>query len=294
MERSFQMDKIQYFRPKTLEEVLHAARRMRGLTKYVAGCTNIIPDMRASALSPKLLVDLSGLKGLNSIKENGESISIGALTTIAEIETSEIIRQKAPLLSLAAKQLGNPLVRNRATIGGNLADASPAADMAPPLLALEASIHTRNSRGGRRKIPLDKFFLGPNKTCLLKDEIITKITFSVPNAAAHGSYMKLGLRNATAISVVSLAVLLELKRNVCQKARVALGAVAPTPIRAYQVEKNLEGAVINPEAIQESSSLLTKEISPISDIRASAEYRRWVTSVLFRRAIREALNGEKK
>lgn len=287
------MEEIQYVRPKNLEEVFHAAKRMRGLTKYVAGCTNIIPDMRASDLSPKLLVDLSGLKGLNSINEDAKSISIGALTTIAEIETSKIIRIKAPILADAAKQLGNPLVRNRATVGGNLADASPAADMAPPLLALEASIHTRHGRGGRRKISLDKFFLGPNKTCLEKDEIITKITFSVPEGSAHAGYMKLGLRNSTSISIVSVAVILVLRKNTCQKARVALGAVAPTPIRAYRVENILEGAMISPKTIQECSALLDKEISPISDIRGSAEYRRLVTSALFRRAIREALNGEK-
>jgi len=286
------MDEIEYLIPKNLEEVFRAVEKMKGLAKFIAGCTNVIPYMRAEMISPELLIDLSSLEGLNYIREENGAIAIGALTTISEVVASEIIQNQIPILFSAASRLGSSLTRNRATIGGNLADASPAADMAPPLLALEASVHTRCGGEGGREISLDQFFLGPNKTVLAEDEIITQITFLKPKDSEKGSYIKLGLRNSMAISVVSIAVMLEMEGKVCQKARVALGAVAPTPIRACRVEKNLEGRKIDQEIIQECSAVVKDEISPISDIRSSAEYRRLATSVLFKRAIQEVLKGE--
>jgi len=286
------MNEIEYITPKNIEEVFRAAEKMKGKTKFIAGCTNVIPYMRAKAISPEFLIDLSSLEELNYIREENGIIAIGALTTISELIAAEIIRNQSPILFSAASLLGNPLTRNRATIGGNLADASPAADMAPPLLVLEALVHTKRGGGEERKISLDMFFLGPNKTVLAEDEIITQITFSKPKNSAKCIYIKLGLRNSMAISVVSIAVMLEMEGKVCQKARVALGAVAPTPIRIFRVEKNLEGKEINQEFIQECSTIVKEEILPISDIRASAEYRKLATVVLFKRAIQEVLKGE--
>jgi len=288
------MEGMDYLRPRNLRDAFNAIEKTKGLIKFIAGGTNVIPDIRAETLSPKLIVDLSVLKSLYYIKETNRTISIGALTTISEIVKSDVIRRVAPILSSAAHQLGNTLTRNRATLGGNLADASPAADMAPPLLALEALIHTKCGQESGRKISLDKFFLGPNKTVLAKDEIITKITFLKPKESAHGSYIKLGLRDSMAISIVSLAVMLQVENNVCQKARIALGAVAPTPVRSYRVEKELEGREMSIKNIHEIAVLIEKEISPISDIRASAEYRKYETSVLLKRAIQQALERGKK
>ena len=286
------MNEVDYITPKNLEEVFRAVEKKKRKIKFIAGCTNVIPYMRGEAISPELLIDLSSLENLNYIREENGIIAIGALTTISKLTASEIIRNQSPILFSAASLLGNPLTRNRATIGGNLADASPAADMAPPLLVLEALVHTKRGGGEKRKISLDKFFLGPNKTVLAEDEIITHITFSKPKNSAKGIYIKLGLRNSMAISVVSIAVMLEMEGKVCQKARVALGAVAPTPIRIFRVEKNLEGKEINQEFTQECSIIVKEEISPISDIRASAEYRKLATVVLFKRAVQEVLKGE--
>jgi len=186
------MNEIEYITPKNIEEVFRAAEKMKGKTKFIAGCTNVIPYMRAKAISPELLIDLSSLEELNYIREENGIIAIGALTTISEVAAAEIIRNQSPILFSAASLLGNPLTRNRATIGGNLADASPAADMAPPLLVLEAFVHTKRGEGEGREISLDKFFLGPNKTVLAEDEIITHITFSKPKNSAKGIYIKLG------------------------------------------------------------------------------------------------------
>ncbi len=287
------MNEVDYIIPKNLEEVFRAVEKKKRKIKFIAGCTNVIPYMREEAISPELLIDLSSLENLNYIREENGIIAIGALTTISKLTESEIIRNQSPILFSAASLLGNPLTRNRATIGGNLADASPAADMVPPLLALEAFVHTKRGEGEGREISLDKFFLGPNKTVLAEDEIITHITFSRPKDSARGIYIKLGLRNSMAISVVSIALMIEMEGKVCQKARVALGAVSPTPIRVYRLEKNLEGKEIDQKIIQECSVILKEETSPISDIRASAEYRKLATSVLFKRAIQGALNGEK-
>jgi carbon-monoxide dehydrogenase medium subunit len=285
------MDEIEYLVPKDLEEAFKGIRETKGQAKFIAGCTNVIPNMRAGAMSPELLIDLSGLEDLAHIREENGAISIGALTTISEVAASGLIRNQSPILSSAASSLGNPLTRNRATIGGNLADASPAADMAPPLLALEASVHTERTGGRGRKISLDKFFLGPHKTVLEDGEIIIRITFSKPKDPAKGSYIKLGLRDSMAISVASLAVMLEMEGKVCRKARVALGSVAPTPIRAYHTEQRLEQREIDRNTVEECSAIVQKEIFPISDIRATDKYRNAITSVLLKRAILRVLDG---
>ncbi len=288
------MDGDEYLALKNLDEVFKALEGFEGQAKFIAGGTNVIPGMRAGVISPELLVDISDLKDLEHIREEEGTISIGALTTISEVSSSSIIRKQGPILSSAAGLLGNPLTRNRATIGGNIADASPAAAMAPPVLAMEALLLTDRPGGRGRKIPIDQFFLGPNKTVLEEDEIITRITFPIPKDPLKGSHFKLGLRNSMAISVVSIAVMLEMDDKVCKKARVALGSVAPKPIRAYGVEQRLEGGEMDQEVIEECSDIVKGEISPISDIRASAEYRKLAASVLLKRTIQEALKGGEK
>jgi carbon-monoxide dehydrogenase medium subunit len=286
------MGELEYLNTKDFEEIFSAIEKTKGLAKFIAGGTNIIPYMRAETMLPELLIDLNGLEDLKYIREKNGTITIGALTTISELVASEVIRNKCQILHSAANSLGSPLTRNRATIGGNLADASPAADMAPPLLALEASIQTKRGGVEGREIPLDKFFIGPNKTVLAEDELITQIRFSKPKDSARGIFIKLGLRNSLSISVVSIAVILDMEGLVCQKARVALGAVAPTIIRAFHVESKLEGGEINENIIQECAEIVKEEISPISDIRASAEYRRLASSVILKRAIQQVLKGE--
>lgn len=271
-----------YFSPESMNETLQVIRKGKGRVTLIAGGTNVIQDVRAKVLKPALLVDLSHLKGLSYIKEDKRRIRIGGLTTIAELASSKVIQKCAPILSDAAGQLGNPLVRNRATIAGNLADASPAADIAVPLLTLEATLVT-----DKRPIPIDQFFVGPNQTILRRGEIIKEIFFSKPVPSSKMGYFKLGLRNAMAISVVSMAVLVEMEGAKCKKARVGLGAVAPTPIRACRTEEMLVGKVITSELIEACGHQAAKEVQPINDIRASAEYRRAMTSVLLGRLIQQ-------
>ena len=274
---------MEYIAPNSLVEITKILMRLKGKATLIAGGTNVIPRLRTKAIKSDILIDINRLKNLSFIKEEKNRIRIGGLTTIAALATSKVIQKYAPILFDAANQLGNPLVRNRATIAGNLADASPAADIAVPLLALEAKVVTVRRGKPPEEIPLDQFFLGPNQTVLRKDEIIKEVTFLRPNSKAKMAYVKLGLRNAMAISVVSLAVMMEVQGNHCKKARIGLGAVAPTPIRAYQTEAILIGEKVTTELINICSKKVLDEISPITDIRASAEYRREMTSTLFRR-----------
>jgi CO/xanthine dehydrogenase FAD-binding subunit len=278
---------MEYFSPRSLSETLTLLRTWKGEAKLIAGGTDIIPAMRKEALSPQALIDLSHLKNLGFIKEEKNRIRVGSLTTISEIASSNMIQRHASILVNAANQLGNPLVRNRATIAGNLTDASPAADTAVPLLALEASVITVRSAGKGRKIPIDRFFAGPHETILKKDEMIKEIICPKPHPKAKGGYSKLGLRNAMAISVVSVAILLEMEEDKCRKVRIALGAVAPTPIRAYRTEKILADKKVSKELVDACCDEVVKEVSPITDIRASAEYRREMASVLLKRVIRQ-------
>ena len=278
---------MEYLAPKTLTEALVLSRKWKISGKLVAGGTKVIPEMRAKVIRPQVLVDLSHIKNLSFIKEKGRTIQIGALTTISELASSEKIQKYAPILSDAANQFGNPLVRNRATIGGNLADGSPAADTAVPLLVLDAMIVTQSNLK-MRKIPINQFFVGPHKTALQSNEIIREIVFTKANPHAKMAYTKLGLRNAMAISVVSIALSIEMKEGKCIEARIALGAVAPKPIRAYQTEAFLKNKVITEEIIESCCKHITKEISPITDIRASADYRRDMASALLKRLIKQA------
>jgi carbon-monoxide dehydrogenase medium subunit len=255
----------------------------------VAGGTNLLPDLRAKKVSPDALVDLSRIDSLSFIEAEEGGIRIGALTPIAEIAASKTLQRIAPIFCEAARNLGNPLVRNRATLGGNLAKASPAADTAVPLLALDACVGVQGAGSGKRQIPLDQFFLGANRNALKPGELIRDVYFPRPNSGVKMAYRKVGLRNAMAISVVSLGVFLEMRKGVCDRIRIAFGAVAPKPIRAYQAENILLGKEITPELLQACGGRAEKEISPITDIRGGAEYRRAMASVLLQRAFGEAL-----
>ncbi len=288
------MGHTEYIKPKNLNDLLNNKKETEGRGDIIAGGTNLIPQIKEKIKSPDFLIDVCDLQELSQINEENGMISIGAGTTIADIASSEIIKSKSPILASAARQLGNPLVRNRATIGGNIADASPAADTAPPLLALEAFLFLESEGGEQREVPLDQFFTGPNQTVMKANEVVTRICFKEPEHLLNGAYIKLGLRNAMAISVVSVALMLDVEEGICRKARIALGSVAPRPVRAYGVEKSLEGKELNRDVIEASANEVTKDISPISDIRASAEYRQHTSSVLLKRAILEARDRGKK
>jgi CO/xanthine dehydrogenase FAD-binding subunit len=280
---------MEYVAPNTVTEATRVLNRWKGKAQLIAGGTNVIPDMRAKASKPQILIDLSRLKNLSYVKEERKTIRIGALTSISDVASSRLIRRYVPVLYEAARLIGNPLVRNRATLAGNLADASPAADTAVPLLVLEGTVVVEAQRARAKQIPLDRFFLGPNRTVLKKDELLREVFFPKPAASVKMAYSKFGLRNAMAISVASVGVLIELEKGRCKKARIALGAVAPTPMRAYRTEAMLVDQEMTGELIEACAEKIQDEIHPITDIRASLEYRKSLTSVILKRLLQQIL-----
>jgi carbon-monoxide dehydrogenase medium subunit len=232
------------------------------------------------------LVSIRHLTDLKFIKDQGDRIVICPLTSISELEHSEIIKKNAHCLFQAANHFADPTTRHSATIGGNIANASPAADTATPLLALNAIIRVK-SADGDRTIPASEFFVGVNKTALLPEEMITAIEI-VKNEANSGScFIKLGLRNAMAISVISVAAGAQLENGSIKEVSIAFGSVAPTPVRALKTESYLSGKALTEDVLNEAKKLVQTDISPIDDVRASAEYRRDVAGVLLARALKE-------
>jgi carbon-monoxide dehydrogenase medium subunit len=282
------MQPFEYQSPKSLKAVCEAIHGRGRTYRVVAGGTNFIPDLREGSERPKVVVDLGGLKNLAYVKEANGKIRIGALTTIADILKSALIRKKAPVLWAACYQFAGPVVRNRATLGGNLVDASPAADSAIPLLALKAQVKLRGLNG-QRSLALTDFFKAYRKTAIKSGEILTEVVFPVPARGSRYGYRKLGRRNAMAISVASVAVVLTMKGKTCTDSAIAMGAVAPTPIRIEKAEALLKGEKVDAELARQCGETAAKCIRPIDDIRASAQYRRTVSAVLVSRTISECL-----
>ena len=282
---------FEMFTPKTLLEALDLLALNQSHTALVAGGTNLVVDLRSGRHTPEVVINIDRLSELRGIHQSDGQIVIGGLTTINELIDSPIIREVAPNLFFAAKMFANPIIRNRATVGGNLADASPAGDTIPPFLALDAEVELV-SYAGSRWVPLDAFFMGVRKTVIKENELLSAVRFTVPDKNTRHAYYKLGLRKADAISVISVAVSLEISpNNVCKKARIALGSVAPRPLRAKEAESQLEGKEITPGLAGEAAKLAVKAVSPISDIRGSADYRRKMVDVLVRRLLLEAVEN---
>jgi len=281
------LPEFELHRPEGLDEALDILARSPGAVP-IAGGTALLVDMRARRVNPPVLVDIGRIDELDGIRIDRDEIVIGAATTIAEIKKSELIAEHALLLREACDTFASPAVRNRATIGGNLAYASPAADTAPPLLALDAAIELASAEG-RRVVPIDRFFLGVRKCEKREDELLTAIRFPIPASGTTGGFRKLGLRKADAISVVSAAVSIGPSTDGERKVRIALGAVAPTPIRARKAEEILASG----GTIGAAAATATSEASPVTDLRGSEWYRREAVEALLRRLLERVFEGGK-
>jgi len=280
------MNQFKYISPKTKEEVLEILKQKKSEACLVAGCSNVLPYIKDKKLPAKLLLDISGIEELNYIKESEGKLCIGATTTISDLINSKIIREECNILYQAAEQFADPTIRNSATIGGNLADASPAADVAPPLLVLDAVLEVE-SMEGKKEISLKDFFIGPRKTVLHDDEMISSIKIKDDTINKNGCFIKLGLRQAMAISLATIALILEVEKDKVADVRIAMGSIAPIPLRLIKVEEFLKNKKIDNELIEEAVKKVREEIKPIGDVRASAEYRRYVSGILFKRAFKK-------
>ena len=270
--------------PTSLDEALGA---LCDAAVPLAGGTNLLVDMRGGTDMPPRLVGIDRLAGLRRIETAGGRVALGALTTITDVLRHPDMATLGPSMVASARVFGGQMVRNTATVAGNVAYGSPAADMMPPLLSLDAEVTLTSARGSRA-MPLDGLFTGFKESQREADELITEIAWPTPAANGVNLFYKLGLRKGDAISIVCLAVTVVAEGGICASARIALGAVAPTVIRARGAEAMLEGAALTPELIDDAARRAAEECSPIDDIRASARYRRHVVHMLTRRLVGQA------
>lgn len=274
--------------PTTISATLKAVKGRR--TKFIAGGTNFMPDLRHQHDGPaKIVIDLMRVSALRGISSSNGTLKLGALATMTDLLTDRAILREAPILAAMSEKFAGPIIRNRATVAGNIIDGGPAADAVPPLLALKAKVRLASEKG-RRTVELDKFLTGYRRTSIKSDELITGVTFPSPGRSHRWGYYKLARRNAMAITVVGVAIVLKMKRKRVKEAGISLGSVTPAPIRCYEAERILEGQVVNLELAQKAAEACAAVATPIDDIRASAEYRNLMCEVLPRRLICQALD----
>ena len=273
--------------PETLDAALAALAHGNGETHALAGGTNVIVDLRARRATPARLVGLGKIEALRGIRIADGRITLGARTTMSEILHHPGLAKHAPSLVAQARVFGGQMVRNAATVAGNICSGSPAADSVPPLLALDAEV-TLASAGRTRVVPLSEFFLGYKEDARAPGELMTEIAWDIPQAPTADLFYKLARRKGDAITMVGVAVSLGVEGGICSRARVALGAVAPVVKRAVAAEALLTGQALTPALIEEAAGRATQEVDPIDDIRASAGYRRHSVHVLTRRLVSQA------
>jgi CO/xanthine dehydrogenase FAD-binding subunit len=268
---------------------LLAKHSITSKVRVIAGGTDLLADLKFSAHSPNVVVDISRAQELKSITETDEGLRIGALVTHSRIMRSPVIQKMFPALVDAAHTIGAVQTRNLGTLGGNLVTAVPSMDSGPTLMALEAEVSIEGP-DGRRQLPLSEFFLGPRKTVLKVDEILAEIIIPRRNIGKPTHFLKFGLRKGQALALVNAAASfwVDWERHTFVAPRIGLGAVAPKVIRAPQAEAFLEGRKITPDVMAEAGLVAANDAKPISDFRASAGYRKNLVAVLTKRALEGA------
>jgi carbon-monoxide dehydrogenase medium subunit len=279
------MRHFDYLRPKSLKEALQQKKTIAG-AKFISGGTDILVQIKNRELQPPALISLRSIPELATIEVNGGA-RIGALATISDITQHNELGLNYPVLVEAARRLGSVQIRNVATIGGNLCNCSPSADMALPLLVLEAKVRLQTAKASR-EIQISEFFKGPGESCLSSGEILTDILVDPPHQKAKATFLKKG-RVKMDLAIASLAVLLEMEGGKCRKACIAAGSVAPMPIRLYKAEALLEDAAISKDLMSKAQQLARDIVSPITDVRATEEYRRQIVGVYVKRGLEKIL-----
>jgi len=283
-----------YCFPKTLPEALTLLAEHSEDTRIIAGGTDLILQLERGVRHVPTLVDVTRIPGLDDIALDNGTITMGPLVTHSQVVVSDLLVDKAFPLARACWQVGSPQIRNRGTIAGNLINASPAGDTITPLWALDASVILGSRQRGERELPFEEFCLGVRRTALQPDEMLVSIQFPALKANERGAFLKLGLRQAQAIAVVNVAVVLGFEDHRISRASIALGSVAPTIVRATDAEESLIGRPLTEYTMARASELAAAAARPIDDIRASADYRRAMVRVLTVRALRQLRDGSER
>ncbi len=278
------MEAFEYIKPKSLDEAIDVLNAYDNAF-LLAGGTDLLVGMKYNSIKPECIIDIKEIPRMNTFDAKGEW-RFGALTTIRDIEESDQLKQKMPFLNQAATALGSIQIRNRATLGGNLCNASPCSNFGAMFLAMDAKLKIF-SRDGEKKIDLQDFFCGPNQTVLKKGEVLTEII--VPEDAVHaeGIFLKHSAGKSNDLGLVNIAITLhrETSNNLCNKIAIAMGAVAPVPMRAKKAEAILIGQVLTSDLIEKAAKQASNEATPISDFRATAEYRRTLVKTMVAKGI---------
>ncbi|MFH1242233.1 MAG: xanthine dehydrogenase family protein subunit M [Pseudomonadota bacterium] len=277
------MAETQFFKAAGPQEACDLLAQYGSKARVLAGGTDLMVAVNQREFSPEVLIYI-GDSGVNYIKWEKNNLAIGAATPYTDIMRSDLVLEKTPLLAEAVSHIASPAIRNVGTIGGNLANASPAADSATPLLALGASLRLV-SKEGERLVAVEEFFTGPGETLLKPTELIKEAIIPVQAEGAKWAYRKLGRRKAQTLSIVSVAIYCPFDNDLCRGARIALGAVAPTPILAVEASNILEGKTLNQTLINEAARAAAAATNPIDDVRGSAWYRRRATEALVRQLL---------
>jgi len=282
------MKKFDYHMPESLHEAFGLMEKYQGRARYIAGGTDVMVRVKQGAARPDALISLRHIEALKGMHWNG-ALRLGSMTLFRDLERDKDVERTYAALAQAVRVLANPQVRNVATIGGNLANAAPSADCAPPLLVMEA-ICRIDGPGGEREVPVEAFFLGPGKTCMTETEVLKAIEIPAPDKGAVTAFAKAG-RVSQDIALVNAAVMLVMDGPVCKDCRLAAGAVAPVPLRLKRAEEAVTGREITPDLLDHVKGIVEEEVRPITDVRSSAEYRRIMSGVLVKRAIGQATGG---
>lgn len=283
---------FEYFRPTTLSEAISLLQQHGENAKILAGGHSLIPMIKLRLATPPMLIDINRLDGLSYIKESGGFLRIGALTRESDLDASDLIRSKYPIIADTAKVIADPLVRNMATVGGNLAHADPANDHPATMLALGAEIVVTGAKG-ERTIPINQFFTGLFETALKQDEILTEIRVPTPGGRTGGAYFKLE-RKVGDFAVAAVAVQLTLDTSdKIEKVGIGLTNVGPTVIQAKEAEEFLRGKKPDDDLMGKAGDLAAKASQPSSDLRGPAEYKRAMVKTLTVRALTRALERAK-
>jgi CO/xanthine dehydrogenase FAD-binding subunit len=280
------MKPFDFFSPQTIDETLRVLADCATEARVLAGGTDLLIRMKRKQWTPRVVISLRRVPGLRDILLN-DDLRIGACVTLNDLIRSPIIREHFPVLAYTASKMAGVQVRSLATVGGNLCNASPAADMAPPLIALNARA-VIVGKIGERVLPLDDFFVGVGKSALEPGEMLREIIVPRLTESERASYLKIEHREAMDIAIVGVAVAVrnsQLVMGNCEDVRIVLGAVAPTPMRARKAEEILRGNELTEECIREAARVAASECNPIDDVRGSAWYRREMVEVLTRRQL---------
>ncbi len=279
------MNNFDYAKPSTLKEAIDVYKQYGDKARLLMGGTDLVVLLDDEILTPDMVIDLKGINELKKLEFDGEYLHIGAGVTFNELIDSSVVKEKFPILWEASRTVASTGVRNRATLVGNICSAVPSADSAPALLICDAIV-VIITESGEKEVPITGFFTGPRRTVLNPGEIVKEVKIAAGSGKFGGTYIKLGRYDGEDLAQVGVAALVTENKDY----KIAFCAVAPKPVRALEAEEYLKGKELTDEVLEKAAELAIKAISPISDIRASKEYRLYVSKVLVKRALRVALS----